>query len=233
LLVWEEPIDRLSPRPAASRTDNRAVKLTAAISLPLMALLSTYVLVATPVRLDQRFGDGGDVTLNAYSWMEYGEVPMLNAQPLQFADDLEAINWMNEHIPGTPTIVEAAFGTYRCNGSRYSINTGLPAVIGWVRHERQQRAAPDLDAREAAVRDFYTNGEADVAAKQAFLDTYDVDYVVVGQMERQYPSISGNDCISQGNPEAIATIESMEGDELEVEFQNDTTTIYRVIRDQD
>lgn len=233
LLVWEEPVNRLAPRPAASRTDNRAVKLTAAISLPLMALLGTYMLVATPVRLDQRFGDGGDVTLNAYSWMEYGEVPMSNAAPLQFADDLEAINWINEHIPGTPTIVEAAFGTYRCNGSRYSINTGLPAVIGWVRHERQQRLAPDLDAREAAVRDFYTNGDTDTAAKQAFLDTYNVDYVVVGQMERQYPSISGNDCVSQGNPEAIATIESMEGTTLEVVFKNDTTTIYRVIRDQD
>ncbi len=231
LLVWEEPADRLSPRPAASRTDNRAVKLTAAISLPLMALLGTYMLVATPIRLDQRFGDGGDVTLNAYSWMEYGEVPMLNAPPLRFADDLEAINWMNEHVPGTPTIAEAAFGTYRCNGSRYSINTGLPAVIGWVRHERQQRLAPDLDAREAAVRDFYTNADTDVAAKQAFLETYDVDYVVVGQMERQYPSISGNDCISQGNPEAISMIESMEGDTLEVVFQNETTTIYRVIRD--
>jgi uncharacterized membrane protein len=231
LLVWQEPVDRLSPRPAASNTDNRAVKLTAAISLPLMALLGTYMLVATPVRLDQRFGDGGDVTLNAYSWMEYGEVPMLNAPALQFADDLKAINWINEHIPGTPTIVEAAFGTYRCYGSRYSINTGLPAVIGWVRHERQQRAAPDLDAREGAVRDFYTNADTDVAAKQAFLDTYNVDYVVVGQMERQYPSISGNDCISQGNPEAIAMIESMGGDELEVAFQNDTTTIYRVVRD--
>lgn len=231
LLVWEEPIDRLLPRPAASLTGHRAVRLTAAISLPLMALLGTYMLVATPVRLDQRFGDGGDVTLNAYSWMEYGQVPMLNAPPLAFADDLEAINWMNEHVSGTPTIVEASFGTYRCNGSRFSINTGLPSVIGWVRHERQQRAATDLDARQQAVTQFYTDGAADAVAKRAFLETYDVEYVVVGQMERQYPSISGNDCISQGNAEAITTIESMEGDELEVVFENESTTIYRVIRE--
>src|SRR5690606_15143990 len=140
-----EPIDRLRPRPAASQTGDRAVRITAAIALPLMVLLGTYMLVATPIRLDQRFGDGGDLTLNAYSWMEYGEVPMVNDQPLRFADDLEAINWMNHNIDGAPVIVEASFGTYRCNGSRVSINTGLPAVIGWVRHERQQRTAPDLD----------------------------------------------------------------------------------------
>ena len=231
LLVWEEPTDQQLPRPAASMTGDRAVRLTAAIALPLMALLSTYLLVATPVRLDQRFGDGGDVTLNAYSWMEYGEVPMQNAPSLQFADDLEAINWMNHHISGTPTILEASFGTYRCNGSRISINTGLPSVIGWVRHERQQRAVSDLDDRERAVTQFYTDAAMDADAKRAFLDTYNVDYVVVGQMERQYPSIAGNDCISQGNVEAIAVIESMQGTDLEVAFENDTTTIYRVIRE--
>ncbi len=231
LLVWEEPADRLQPRPAASMTGDRAVRLTAAIALPLMALLGTYMLVATPVRLDQRFGDGGDVTLNAYSWMDYGEVPMQNAPPLTFADDLEAINWINEHVSGTPTIVEASFGTYRCNGSRFSITTGLPSVIGWVRHERQQRAVTDLDTREQAVKAFYTDGNGDVNAKRAFLDTYGVEYVVVGQMERQYPTISGNDCISQGEPKAIATIESMEGTDLDVVFENESTTIYRVIRD--
>lgn len=231
LLVWEEPINRLTPRPAASQTGERAIRITAAIALPLMALLGTYMLVATPIRLDQRFGDGGDITLNAYSWMEYGEVPMVNDQPLRFADDLEAINWMNENIDGAPVLVEASFGTYRCNGSRMSINTGLPAVIGWVRHERQQRTATDLDQREREVREFYTDDTADATAKREFLDTYNVEYVVVGQMERQYPSIDRNDCISNGNPAAIETIDSMEGSDLEVVFQNETTTIYRVIRD--
>ena len=165
--------------------------------------------------------------------MEYGEVPMVNDQPLRFADDLEAINWMNHNIDGAPVIVEASFGTYRCNGSRVSINTGLPAVIGWVRHERQQRTAPDLDQREREVREFYTDDSADAAAKRAFLDNYNVEYVVVGQMERQYPSIDGNDCISNGNPEAISVIDSMEGTDLEVAFENESTTIYRVIRDSD
>ena len=241
LLVWEEPSGLRKSRPVASLTQASAVKLTAAIALPLMALMTTYVLVATPIRLDQRFGDGGEVTLNANSWMEYGEVPMFNIDeeglltptaPLEFEDDLEAINWFNENVSGTPVIAEAAFGEYRCFGSRYSINTGLPAVVGWVRHERQQRSAADLPVRLSEMRAFYTNGEVTGADKRAFLNQYDVEYVVVGQMERQYPTIgdSGN-CIDTGNEEAIATIESMEGSDLEIVFQNESTTIYRVIRD--
>lgn len=243
LLVWEEPTSPLAPRPVGAMTGTAAIKLTVAVALPLMAMMATYALVATPIRLDQRFGDGGDVTLNAYSWMEYGDVTMLKqaddgsvsqTTPLQFADDLEAMNWMNENIDGNPVIVEAAFGTYRCFGSRYSINTGLPAVIGWVRHEQQQRDAPDLGEREREVRRFYTDGDTDAATKRAFLDTYNVEYVVLGQMERQYPSIeNGNDCFDTGDPEAIETIESMVGTDLEIVFQNETTTIFRVIRDAD
>lgn len=239
LLVWEEPVGGRVSRPAASMTQTSAVKLTAAISLPLIVLMSTYVLVATPIRLDQRFGDGGDVTLNAYSWMEYGEVNMITRHddgsvtnaPLSFADDLEAINWVNENIPGSPVIAEAAFGTYRCFGSRYSVNTGLPAVVGWVRHEQQQRSANDLHTREAEMRAFYTDSDEGMEQKRAFLDRYDVEYVVVGQMERQYPTIENNDCFDTGNPEAIAMIESMEGTDFEIAFENESTTIYRVTRE--
>lgn len=241
LLVWEEPVGRRISRPVASLPQASVVKLTAAIALPLMALMGTYLLVATPVRLDQRFGDGGQVTLNAYSWMEYGDISMeryndegvlVPSDPLEFAGDLEAINWLNENISGTPVIAEAAFGEYRCFGSRYSMGTGLPAVVGWVRHERQQRVADDLPTRLAEMRSFYTDADATIEDKRAFLDRYNVEYVVLGETERRYPTIgdTGN-CIDTGNANAIAIIESMEGADLEIVFQNDSTTIYRVIRD--
>ncbi|MCA9319051.1 hypothetical protein KDA06_05450, partial [Candidatus Saccharibacteria bacterium] len=228
LLVWEEPARLRQIRPVASRMSANVIKLTVAISLPLMALMGTYMLVATPIRLDQRFGDDGAITLNAYSWMEYGQIDMTNGSSLMYADDLAAINWMNENIEGNPTIVEASFGAYRCNGSRFSISTGLPDVIGWVRHEMQQRDVDDLGVRQDQVRDFYTG--TDIATKRAFLEEYGVEYVIVGQTERHYPSITSG-CEDTGNPEAIAQIESMVGTDLEIVFQQGTTTIYRVIRE--
>lgn len=231
LLVWEEPARWTYHRPPATRTSKNWMKLAALVTLPIMALMGTYLLVATPIRLDQRFGDGGSITLNAYSWMEYGEVPMVQGPPLTFDQDRAAINWLNDNVEGTPIILEASFGTYRCNGSRISINTGLPTVIGWVRHEMQQRPATDLKTREDAVRAFYTDPDQSAAEKRAFLDQYDVDYVVVGVMERQYPDIQAAGCTNTGDPKAISVIEGMVGSDLEIVWQQEGTTIYRVIRE--
>lgn len=233
LLVWEEPSTWTHNRPPATRTSKNWVRLAALVTLPLMALMGTYMLVATPIRLDQRFGDGGDITLDAYSWMEYGQVGMQGGPPLTYAEDRDAIDWLNENVDGAPIILEASFGPYRCNGSRISINTGLPTVVGWVRHQMQQRPYSDLGQRQSDVTAFYTDPDQDAAAKRQMLDQYDVDYVVVGVTERQYPRIEGNDCVNTGNAEAISVIEDMEGNDLEIVWQEGDTTIYRVKRDTD
>ena len=62
-----------------------------------------------------------------------------SGEPVYFKDDLALIDWLNAHIHGTPVIAEASIGPYRGNGSRISSATGLPTIIGWERHEEQQR----------------------------------------------------------------------------------------------
>jgi uncharacterized membrane protein len=208
------------------------------VTVPVVFATLAYAVMATPVRLDTRFPGGADLTLDAYAWMEYAEIPLFRVdengrrveiEPLRYEDDLAAIDWINENIHGTPVIAEAAFGTYRCNGSRFSINTGLPAVIGWQRHQQQQRYLDDLATRENALRELYTS--PDTQRQLEIIDRYDVEYVIIGQTERHYPRIDGNDCIDTGSPEAIASLESLEGDRLDAVFSSGTTTIYRVIPD--
>jgi len=182
-----------------------------------------------------RFAGGDDLTLNAYAWMEYGEIPLFRMEddqrvpiePLRYADDLDAIDWLNENVHGTPVIAEASFGTYRCNGSRFSIATGLPVVIGWQRHQQQQRYLDDLAEREAALRTLYT--EPDTARQLEIIDRYNIEYVIVGQTERHYPTLDGNDCIDTGSPEAIESLEALVGERLEVAFESGSTVIYRVV----
>jgi uncharacterized membrane protein len=45
--------------------------------------------------------------------------------------DRQAFDWLRQNVHGIPTILEANTPLYRW-GSRVSIYTGLPTVIGWA-----------------------------------------------------------------------------------------------------
>jgi uncharacterized membrane protein len=51
--------------------------------------------------------------------------------------DSQAIGWMQENVQGSPVIVEATLRNLYRWGSRVSIYTGLPYVVGWLWHEQQ------------------------------------------------------------------------------------------------
>jgi uncharacterized membrane protein len=59
--------------------------------------------------------------------------------PLKY--DYDAMRWMQDNVKGSPVIVEAqSFALYK-TASRYTWNTGLPDVVGWDWHQRQERGA--------------------------------------------------------------------------------------------
>lgn len=181
-----------------------------------------YPLLATIPRLDQRFpGHPTLNTLNALDWMSYGTIDGYHG-PIAFADDLKAIDWFNDHVAGTPVIAEAAIGPYRGDGSRFSIATGLPDVIGWDHHETQQRYPDGISERMVDIRTLYDS--PDVAVKSAILVKYNVRYVIVGDVERD--SIYAGELYASAD--GIAAFDKMVGTTLEVAFKSGTTTVYRV-----
>ena len=112
-----------------------------------------------------------------------------SAVTMDLSQDYRAIRWMQENIQGSPVIVEAnSRNLYRWY-SRFTINTGLPGVVGWEWHQQQQRAVnpPEwVTNRVMDIDKFYNTVDTDTTRQ--FLNLYGVRYIVLGQLERiTYP----------------------------------------------
>ena len=61
-------------------------------------------------------------------------------------------------------IVEGVTDLYMW-GSRISVNTGLPTVIGWDWHQKQQRSdySKYIDMRNFELKNFYFTGSTDIS----------------------------------------------------------------------
>ncbi len=141
--------------------------------------------------------------------------------PFELADDYAMIRWLQENVQGSPTIIEGLGDDtqYRWN-SRISIYTGLPAVQGWNFHQRQQRTLDPfgrmVEFRNANVNAFYET--ANIAAAWQILQHYNVEYVIVGNLERAYT----------GDVGLAKFPEMVELGLLEPVFESGDSTIYRV-----
>ena len=123
--------------------------------------------------------------MDGMDYMQYAKYPEGDTL-MDLSQDHQLIRWMQENISGTPRIIEANVPEYRW-GNRISIYTGLPGVIGWNWHQRQQRGfAENINVEERAgeIARFYANRSVQEA--EEFIKKYGVRYVIVGQLERQY-----------------------------------------------
>jgi uncharacterized membrane protein len=124
--------------------------------------------------------------MDSITYMQHAQYADFDVN-MNLADDYKAIRWMQDHVLGSPVIVEANCPEYRwC--TRFTIYTGLPGVVGWNWHQRQQRTLyPQVvEDRVSQVGSFYTTADAQQA--EDFLRRYNVRYIIVGQLERaEYP----------------------------------------------
>ncbi|MGI8855171.1 MAG: DUF2298 domain-containing protein [Thermomicrobiales bacterium] len=205
-----------------------------------IALSLCYPLFGSPARLGQRMNPPPvHAGLDGFAWMQTGSVPADqfnnsgSGEPVFFADDLALIDYLNANVRGTPVIAEASIGPYRGNGSRISSATGFPTIIGWERHEEQQRDRTILPARVEDVRTIYTSSEP--RAVQDVLDLYHVRYIVLGDVERKTKLEAGQIGAARtgeayASPVGITTLTRMtEQGALRVAWQSGTTILYEVV----
>jgi YYY domain-containing protein len=187
----------------------------------LIAGVLVYPLTATPARLADRYDSGVGWTLDGAAYMRSPNATWAeNGKTFSFAEDARAIDWLREHVRGTPIVLEAQTEAYRWGG-RVSIYTGLPTLLGWPGHESQQRAvtqvAPVLESRRILIEQLY-NGTSPGETLQA-LRLYGVEYIYVGQLER-----------ALYDPAGLAKFDAMAAaGQLQRVYAQDQTSIYQLL----
>jgi uncharacterized membrane protein len=149
-----------------------------------------YPLLASKGKIGLRFTDL-PLTLDGMQYMDAAQYAD-DGQDLNLPGDAAAILWLQDNVQGTPVVLEGRSPVYHW-GSRISIYTGLPTVLGWDVHESQQRTGymGMIQERIADVERAY----ATTTTQQALgiLHKYQVRYIVVGGLERKYYPAAGLD----------------------------------------
>ncbi|NJL95422.1 MAG: hypothetical protein HC915_17710 [Anaerolineae bacterium] len=149
-------------------------------SVVLLATGLLFPFQAIPARYDDNHS--GDYTLDGSRFMDVMTLEQ-NGWRLHTARDAALARYMRANLPGTPTIAEFYQREYWWN-SRISVLTGFPSVIGWANHMRQQYSHlhPEIEQRQNDIRLLYS--ATDAATILNILRRYQIDYVVVGELER-------------------------------------------------
>lgn len=143
-----------------------------------------FTITATMAKISDRMAEQAPHTLDGMAFMPYA-VYTDEWGPMALDQDYQAIRWLQENVKGSPVIVEANLRNLYRWGSRMTIYTGLPGVVGWEWHQQQQRAVVPgswVSNRIAEVDAFYLTTDLQEAAN--FLRKYQVRYIIVGQQER-------------------------------------------------
>ncbi len=200
-LTWTwDALERWDPAPAV---------VWRLAGILLVAGAALYPLTATPAKIRDRMAPEAPRSLDGMAFLEQA-IYYDQGGEVHLDEDLEAIRWLQRNVVGSPVIVEANVPEYRW-GTRATIYTGLPGVLGWNWHQRQQRplvAGDPVTSRALDLADFYTTPSEDRAL--AFLAENQVRYLLVGGLERLYfeviqpcwPAAGGAavDCDMAGRP---------------------------------
>ncbi|GAB4472448.1 MAG: hypothetical protein Kow0088_07030 [Anaerolineales bacterium] len=159
-------------------------------SIFIFLILSTalYPITATTAKIKDRMSESAPHNLDGMAFMAYSKYTDSWGE-MDLSQDYRAILWMQDNVQGSPVIVEANLRDLYRWGSRFSIYTGLPGVVGWEWHQQQQRTllpAEWVTQRIEEIEEFYRT--LDLHAAMDFLQKYNVRYIIVGQQERgKYP----------------------------------------------
>jgi uncharacterized membrane protein len=118
------------------------------LALVLAAVL-VYPVLGTPAKVRHRFVTLPP-TLDGMIFMSQADYRDEKGD-MHLPDDFAGINWLLDNVQGSPVIAEGLSPLYHWR-SRVSNYTGLPSIIGWDWHQKQQRGELLYGGRSCAGR---------------------------------------------------------------------------------
>jgi uncharacterized membrane protein len=218
--LWRE-LDRL---PAWLRISWRS----AVIGLVMAGLL--FLPLGTQARVRDRFpGARTPVgTLNGLDFMTVGTLNWPDGNhEIELVYDYLAIDWLLDHVTGTPVVAEIPAGGYtvdgqpvtadyyRAAGLRVASFTGFPTFVG--QHQYEQRSGDQVGERLRLGQAFFET--TDIARAHDLMQELRVGYIYIGPLERIVFSA-----------DSLRKFDVMvELGDLAVVYRNQQVTIYRVV----
>ena len=193
----------------------RAARVAWAAGLALLAATAlSYPLLATPHKLDLRI-QPLPATLDGEAFMD-GGVIYDQGVPIDLSADRRAIEWLRTHVEGAPVVAETPTTIYRWGG-RISVYTGLPSVMAWDWHAKQQHwgYVHEVEARFDDARELFAT--RDVRRARTLLSTFSVGLIYVGELERSIYAA-----------ESLAKFDRMGEFGVHQIYRDGDTVIYRV-----
>lgn len=188
----------------------------------ILGVLFTIMLIVpahyTGIALTQRCGEikkenyqGLNGTAYLYT---YTSKDTLIAESGNLMPYYDAINWFNNEVSGTHVILET-YGESYTDYNIVSSYTGLPTVCGWTTHEHLWRfhgivnkstnlleSDPDndvfelfIDPRHEDINTVY--GSSDPEEVQAIIDKYDIEYIILGELEQRRLGVNNEVTLSK------------------------------------
>jgi len=153
------------------------------VALPVFLVLAPVALVNLPLGIAQ-------------GWLQPRKAsphPTLDGRAFLRRDPSDAflITALNGAARPGDVVAEAAGPSYR-QFTRIAMHTGLPTVVGWQWHLRQR--GQSLMLIEDRVHDLETiYSRSDAGERRRALDRYGIDWIVLGDLERETYGLQAND----------------------------------------
>ncbi|MDE2904005.1 MAG: DUF2298 domain-containing protein [Chloroflexota bacterium] len=189
------------------------VAWAAGLALLAAAALS-YPILATPHKLSLRI-QPLPATLDGEAFMDGGRI-YDQGVPVDLSADRRAIEWLRTQVEGAPVVAETPTTIYRWGG-RVSVYTGLPTIMAWDWHAKQQHwgYVHEVEARFDDARELFST--RDVRRARALLSTFNVGLIYVGELERSIYAA-----------ESLAKFDRMQALGVREIYRDGDTVIYRV-----